>query len=68
LPEAVGDAALLADPRDPRALAAALRAVLTDSALAAQLRERGLRRAAQFSWANTARNTVAVYEQACAAP
>ncbi len=62
LPEVAGDAALLVDPTDVEAIAAALRRVLADEALAASLRARGLARAATFSWERTARETVAVYE------
>jgi glycosyltransferase involved in cell wall biosynthesis len=38
--------------------------VLTDTDLARDLRERGLRRAAQFTWERTATATYAVYQQA----
>ncbi len=54
IPEVVGDAAVLVDPLEVEGLAGAISAVLTDDALAAGLRERGLARAALFSWANTA--------------
>ncbi len=64
LPEVVGDGALLADPNDADAFAAALERVLGDSALAEQLVQRGLARAGQFSWDRTARETLAVYDQA----
>lgn len=60
--ETAGDAALLVDPTDERAIAAALRQVLTDKELAADLRDRGRARAAQFSWERAARQTLAVYE------
>lgn len=63
LPEVVGDAALVVDPRDDVALAAALRRVLEDPALAADLRERGLRRAALYSWRRCAEATVDVYRE-----
>ncbi|MBC7249972.1 MAG: glycosyltransferase family 4 protein, partial [Anaerolineae bacterium] len=63
LPEVVGEAGLLIDPYDVEGLAAAMRRVLTDRELSTQLRERGLRRARQFSWKEAARQTVAVYEQ-----
>lgn len=62
LPEVVGDAAVTVDPRDPVAIAAALRRVLTEPALAASLREKGLIRAAQFSWRRTAELTLKAYE------
>lgn len=64
LPEIAGDAAMLVDPDDPGAIADALTAVLTRPDLAAGLRERGLRRAAGFSWAATARATAGVYRSA----
>jgi len=55
VPEVVGDAGLLADPRSADEIEAALRRVLDDPALAARLRERGLERASAFSWERTAR-------------
>lgn len=63
LPEVAGEAALLVDPRSVRALTDALRALLSDEALAAETRRLGLAQAARFSWADTARRTLAVYEQ-----
>ena len=54
LPEMCGDAALLVDPDDGEALAAAVLGAATDAAVRADLRERGLARAAQFSWERTA--------------
>jgi glycosyltransferase involved in cell wall biosynthesis len=65
LPEVVGDAALLVDPSDTAALAQALRAALTEPSLRADLRQRGLSRAAQFSWERCAAETLAVYCQVC---
>lgn len=49
LPEAVGDAALSVNARDPRAIAEAVTRVLTDEGLRADLRNRGLDRAAGFT-------------------
>jgi glycosyltransferase involved in cell wall biosynthesis len=63
LPEVAGDAALLIDPTDVQAIAGALRAVLTRPELANDLRARGLKRAAQFSWHKTALQTLAVYDR-----
>ncbi len=63
MPEVAGDAALLVKPDDVNGLAAALTRVLSDDALAADLRERGLARAAGFSWDRCARETRAVYEE-----
>ncbi len=63
LPEVVGEAGLLVNPHDASEIAEALRRVLTDSDLAAEMRQRGLQRAAMFSWAETARQTLALYER-----
>jgi alpha-1,3-rhamnosyl/mannosyltransferase len=62
LPEVTGDAAVLVDPRDEGALAAALERVLDDSALRASLRGRALERARWFTWERCARATLAAYD------
>ena len=54
LPEVAGDAALLVDPTSVEQIAEAMKRIVSDTALRQQLREKGLSRAAQFSWANTA--------------
>ena len=66
LPEVVGNAAILVDPHDVEQIVNAMRLVLTQPALAAALRAKGLARAAQFSWERTARETIAVYERVLA--
>jgi len=53
IPEVAGDAALLCDPRSPAELAASVGRVLQDDSLAARMRERGLERAAAFTWERT---------------
>jgi len=63
LPEVVGDAGLLLDPHDARAWAEALRAILTDNARQAQMRERGRAQAQKFSWRRAASETLAVYKK-----
>jgi glycosyltransferase involved in cell wall biosynthesis len=62
LPEVCGEAALLVDPRDERAIAEALRSVLSNPALTADLRRRGLERAKLYTWDRTARATREAYE------
>lgn len=54
LPEAVDDAAVLADPTSVEALADGLASLLFDSDLRRDLRDKGLARAAQFRWPSTA--------------
>lgn len=63
LPEVAGNAAVLVDPTDPDALAAALAAVLRDADLRQRLIAAGLERARAFSWQQTAERTLAVYQQ-----
>ncbi len=61
MPEIAGDAAVLADPNDPASIA---NAILEACGPAAdQLRQRGFRRAAQFTWGATAEATLAVYRR-----
>ena len=64
LPEVAGDAALMFDPEDPRAITAAIERVLGDPAEAARLRAAGRAQAARFTWAETARATARSYERA----
>ena len=45
LPEVVGDAALLVNPRDTEEIAVAMHRLLTDDELHAELREKGIQRA-----------------------
>jgi glycosyltransferase involved in cell wall biosynthesis len=61
LPEAAGEAALLVDPLDERAIAHALDHLLGDEMLRARLVEKGLARAAEFTWERAARRTLEVY-------
>jgi glycosyltransferase involved in cell wall biosynthesis len=60
LPEVVGNAARLFDPRDPVAIADAVLDVLASPQ---EWVDRGIARAAEFSWTETARATDAVYAE-----
>jgi glycosyltransferase involved in cell wall biosynthesis len=64
LPEVAGQAALLFDPRDEPAIAAALARLLSDEALAERLRALGRERVREFTWARTARLTLGSYARA----
>jgi glycosyltransferase involved in cell wall biosynthesis len=64
LPEVAGDAALLFDPHDVPAIAAALARLLVDRDLAARLRAHGRQRAQLFTWRRTARLTLDAYDRA----
>ena len=67
LPEVAGDAALVVPAGDVEAWRKALERVLDDTELAADLRHRGILRAAQFSWERAARLTWRAIDQAIAA-
>jgi glycosyltransferase involved in cell wall biosynthesis len=67
IPEVVGDAALLFEAASDEAMTEAIDRVVGDETLRAQLREAGTRRAAAFSWADTAHTTLSVYRSAICA-
>lgn len=64
LVEVVGDAAFTVDPDDERGLAGAIIATIVQENLAADLRQKGEKQAATFSWEKTIVETLAVYERA----
>jgi glycosyltransferase involved in cell wall biosynthesis len=61
LVEVGGDAAVLVDPYDPVAIADGIHRVLTDARLEQDLRQKGLARAKQFSWATSVERVRAIY-------
>ena len=61
IPEVVGDAGLLVDPRDVRGWHDGLVAILGSRDRSAALRAAGLARAATFTWRRTATQTIDVY-------
>ena len=60
LPEVAGDAAVLVEPGDAEGLAAGVERALADRE---RLVAAGLERSRRYSWAETARRTLAVYEE-----
>lgn len=61
IPEIAGDAALLVKTGDAKAMAGAIRTLLNDDRRHGELRQKGLSRAAEFSWEQCARQTVNAY-------
>ena len=59
--ELAGDSGLYFDPSDVDSIAGALERMLDDENLRSELREKGYRRAAQFSWQRTADMHIEVY-------
>jgi glycosyltransferase involved in cell wall biosynthesis len=66
VPEVAGHAALYFDPGRPEEIRSALERLLDDGALRAELSERGRRRAEEFTWQRTARETLSTYDRAAA--
>jgi glycosyltransferase involved in cell wall biosynthesis len=63
IPEVAGDAALGVDPRSVPEIARAIESLLTDVELAERCAARGRAQAERFSWDETARKTLEVYER-----
>jgi glycosyltransferase involved in cell wall biosynthesis len=61
LPEVAGDAALQIDPNDADGWADGIVKVLSDEVLMEKMRNDGLKRAQEFSWEKTARQTREIY-------
>lgn len=59
LPEVVGDAAILVDPKSDAELVAALRRLADSPGLRDELRQKGLVQAQKFNWAKTTQLTLA---------
>ena len=64
LPEVIGEAGLLFDPLVPASITAAMRRVLADSALRAELGRRALARSAELTWARSADHVIASLRRA----
>jgi glycosyltransferase involved in cell wall biosynthesis len=61
IPEVAGDAAVLIDPVNDKALADALQRVLNDAQARERMRSKGFARVKLFSWETAARQTLEVY-------
>ena len=62
MPETAGGAAVLSDPKDPASIARAITEAVGPGR--DRLRDAGIRRASQFTWAATAASTLDVYREA----
>jgi glycosyltransferase involved in cell wall biosynthesis len=62
IPEVAGDAAVLVDPTDTEAMSAQMLRILTDRQFADSLRSQGRKRAAMFTWQDSARRLMDLFE------
>ncbi|WP_241765845.1 glycosyltransferase family 4 protein [Erythrobacter longus] len=66
MPEVTNGAALLANPHDTDAIAAALTRIASDDKLAAELSQKGLARASELSWESFAEANLDIYRRVLA--
>jgi len=64
LPEVVGRAGILVNPHDADEMAGTMYRILSDKSLAQDLIKKGLKQSKRFSWVQTAKETLAIYEKA----
>jgi glycosyltransferase involved in cell wall biosynthesis len=63
LPEVAGNAAIVVNPYDSDEIAEAIAHILENSSLKDTLIEKGIRRASMFTWQETARETLNLYQK-----
>ena len=63
MPEVVGNAGLLVEPRDIESLATAMLEVLENDALREKMRNLSIKRAQKFSWIRTAEIVKGLYDK-----
>lgn len=66
LPEVAGDAAVLVDPHSVSEIASGMNRLLSDEGLRRSFREKGLVRAAHYTWKKCAEETLSVFEKTSA--
>lgn len=63
LPEVVGDVGVMVDPKKPESIYQGMVSVLANPSLQKELKEKGLKRAKEFTWEKTARITQEIYKE-----
>lgn len=64
IPEVVGEAGLLVDPTDLKAISNAMKIILQDEDLRVKLKNEGRARAMEFNWETAAKEVIQVYRKA----
>ncbi len=67
LPEVIGDAGFALDADDARGMAGAIISLILEDDTRAEMKQRGLKQAAEFSWDKTAAATLMVYDRVAGA-
>lgn len=62
MPEVAGNAALLVNPHDTDSLAEKIEELLGDTSLQSELTQKGIQRAAQFTWKKSASDLLEIYK------
>ncbi len=62
LPEVVGDAGILVNPKEPENLAFEMNRLLNDTKLRQELSQKGLLRSQAFSWEDSAKKVIDIYK------
>ena len=63
IPEVAGDAALLVDPKDTGMISEAMMMLTLNESVREEMRQKGLTRAAQFTWEACAEATLNAYQR-----
>lgn len=63
MPEVVGDAGILVDPKDSKAIADAVFCLYNNPTYYQKLRNKGIKRVKSFTWGNIAEQTIRVYQE-----
>lgn len=63
MPEIAGDAAIIINPFDENEMANALTSICSDDLLHEEIRQKGYERITHFSWKETAKNTLKLYNE-----
>ena len=63
LPEVIGNAGIMVNPYKTEEIAEAMYKLLSDENIQNEMRRKGIERAKQFSWEETAKQTLYVYEE-----
>jgi len=63
LPEVCGDSALYVNPKEPESIANSIMKIIEDTELRNQLVRKGIERAKNFRWENTAKEILKIFEE-----